>query len=945
MKNQLFIPLIFCLFVCVNLQAQDGTVSGTLTSEIDGLPLPGVSIIVKGTIRGTQTDFDGNYTIKCSVGETLVFTYVGTTTKEVRVTSKMIGIDSKDAFVEKTPVQLLENDAYKKAIKNNPKVNVSIKSIEKSKYTYNKTQQYQYNRIKQIDIQKNKVNITYFKPDIYFEIGLNQSLSTQFFKKQNLPKLQSTYAQGASLNEELTFLGADTGTMFSYGPQLTELEFDGSNYQYDQNGRLVPLGSGNGNLPIVYDNAVLNASIKSSNHLFFNVSTDHTLISLDYTHATFKDIFNREKSNSNEIVLALKNYHGYYNNKLSWNAFLKYGNSVDNQPNINGFINNTLLNAWSTPNSFSNSQGSIIESNLPRRFNSNFNNPHWLLENNQNSEKNNFFIANVQNSYRLSDEIKLNSNLSYTKNEDTQTFGLVKNTSGFEEGYFSDKVIKKDVFNALARFEFDSYESNIEIFSVLDFSSEKLDYQFNEATGFNDFSFNNPESNFQRSHRLNRNALRINNKFSYKYYDAGLEMTVGNNSYLSSLQNNKLFLPLLQLKVDLNDLLNSHVFYGFYITATTAYNINDAPLFYNNQSHNSLGLLPSQSLNYSSNNDLFLSDSVALEDTINQELGLTLQWNLFRTNFDFEINYFNNEIKGSVFPVFDNNTFLLKNIADIRNRGIEFGLSSNFELANNFRYTPSIVFSTNRTKVLHINTNAPRIPIAGFSSISKNLIVEQPLGMIVGSVYQRDNQNNLVIDENGFPLVASQPEIIGDPTPDFNLGLSNSFSFADLTLDIVFDIQKGGDVWNGTQNTLNYLGTSQESAIQRNINGFVFQGVNQQGNPNTIPVDFYNPINDISQNRFVRYGYSGVDEEAIEDASYINLKSINLTYELKLDKKKPSFIREVKFSVFAHNLFTWTKYDGASPYRSLYDTSSGQNLNFFNMPITTEVGFKMNIKI
>ena len=56
--------------------AQEKTVSGTVTDQ-DGLPLPGVNIVVVGSTNGTQTDFDGNYTIKCSTGETLLFTYVG----------------------------------------------------------------------------------------------------------------------------------------------------------------------------------------------------------------------------------------------------------------------------------------------------------------------------------------------------------------------------------------------------------------------------------------------------------------------------------------------------------------------------------------------------------------------------------------------------------------------------------------------------------------------------------------------------------------------------------------------------------------------------------------------------------------------------------------------------------------------------------------------------
>jgi len=56
--------------------AQDKTITGTVTDQ-DGLPLPGVNIVVEGTTNGTQTDFDGNYAIQGSAGQTLSFTYIG----------------------------------------------------------------------------------------------------------------------------------------------------------------------------------------------------------------------------------------------------------------------------------------------------------------------------------------------------------------------------------------------------------------------------------------------------------------------------------------------------------------------------------------------------------------------------------------------------------------------------------------------------------------------------------------------------------------------------------------------------------------------------------------------------------------------------------------------------------------------------------------------------
>lgn len=76
---------LFMAFVIQFSYAQGKTVTGTVTSATDGLPLPGVNVIVKGTTRGVQTDFDGNYTINVSQGEILVFSFVSMKTTEATV--------------------------------------------------------------------------------------------------------------------------------------------------------------------------------------------------------------------------------------------------------------------------------------------------------------------------------------------------------------------------------------------------------------------------------------------------------------------------------------------------------------------------------------------------------------------------------------------------------------------------------------------------------------------------------------------------------------------------------------------------------------------------------------------------------------------------------------------------------------------------------------------
>lgn len=109
------LTLFFALIVQISF-AQVKAVTGTVTDQ-DGLPLPGVNILVQGTTNGTQTDFDGNYSINGEVGQTLVFTFIGQ--KTVRQT-----IDAADTInvqMEEDAEALEEVVVTAFGIKRNPK--------------------------------------------------------------------------------------------------------------------------------------------------------------------------------------------------------------------------------------------------------------------------------------------------------------------------------------------------------------------------------------------------------------------------------------------------------------------------------------------------------------------------------------------------------------------------------------------------------------------------------------------------------------------------------------------------------------------------------------------------------------------------------------------------------------------------------------------------------
>ncbi len=85
MKSKLTWIVTSFMVLCMGFSfAQGKTITGNVTDQA-GLPLPGVSIVVVGTSTGTQTDFDGNYTVSASQGQVLRFSYIGQKTVNMTV--------------------------------------------------------------------------------------------------------------------------------------------------------------------------------------------------------------------------------------------------------------------------------------------------------------------------------------------------------------------------------------------------------------------------------------------------------------------------------------------------------------------------------------------------------------------------------------------------------------------------------------------------------------------------------------------------------------------------------------------------------------------------------------------------------------------------------------------------------------------------------------------
>jgi len=118
MKKFLTLIGVLCLGMS-SLLAQTVQVSGTVTSADDGLPLPGVSVVVKGTLQGTVTNADGKYSFAVPANATLQYSFVGMTTQEIDVAGRTVidvTMDSGTQHLEEVVVTALGISREKKSL-------------------------------------------------------------------------------------------------------------------------------------------------------------------------------------------------------------------------------------------------------------------------------------------------------------------------------------------------------------------------------------------------------------------------------------------------------------------------------------------------------------------------------------------------------------------------------------------------------------------------------------------------------------------------------------------------------------------------------------------------------------------------------------------------------------------------------------------------------------
>ncbi|MDR2123103.1 MAG: SusC/RagA family TonB-linked outer membrane protein [Flavobacteriaceae bacterium] len=348
------------------------------------------------------------------------------------------------------------------------------------------------------------------------------------------------------------------------------------------------------------------------------------------------------------------------------------------------------------------------------------------------------------------------------------------------------------------------------------------------------------------------------------------------------------------------------------------------------------------------------------ERTKSWEAGLEMQFFNNRLGFDVAVYKTNTEDQFSLIQK-STSTFYYRefmNAGEVENKGIELALNLVPVKTKNFKWDINVNWAKNENKLKSLPNIKNQVLGSYQSGFTIGATVGQSLGVIIGNDYVYDDNGNKVIDGNeklpdGKPnpnyglYLQNENQVIGKTQPKWTGGITNRFTYKNLSLSFLIDIKHGGDVYSldqayGQETGLypSTVGTSHLGKPIRNTiddgGGIIFDGVKQNGTPNDIVIDVSASGTGFARNKRPHKAY-------VYNAGYIKLREVALSYAIPEKLFKESFVKSVTLSVIGSNLWIIQKYiPDADPEAGL---GSGNLQGFQSGVMPTARTFSFNVKV
>lgn len=298
------------------------------------------------------------------------------------------------------------------------------------------------------------------------------------------------------------------------------------------------------------------------------------------------------------------------------------------------------------------------------------------------------------------------------------------------------------------------------------------------------------------------------------------------------------------------------------------------------------------------------------------------------------------------------------NSGEVQNSGVEMLLMAFPVTTEDWNWETRINFGANRNEVKSLaeglDIRVDQANRMGTANIAQ--IVGEPVNVLYGTPYVRDDQGRIVHDENGFPL-EGESEVLGNGAPDWSLGFSNTVAYKNVSLNFLIDAKWGGQILSGTnanayglglhKNTLEGRAACDEQIGEDGypqdgcfVGDGVIGSVNDDGE---VEVDRENDVEVLPSAYYS--SVAGIAEEFIYDANLVQLRQVRISYELpgRLVERTP--LNSVQLSLVGRNLFyLYDAVPNVNP-ESSYNNQGAPGFERAGIPQTRNIGFTLNVQL
>ncbi len=816
------------------------------------------------------------------------------------------------------------------------------------------------------------------------DFQVNVSSSLEISQVNKMPETQNKYSQG--------YFGSYAGgttNAFSWGPALTQLGYDANGVITQDSSAVV---GGWGVSP--YDNAGnffqngrrLNNSLtlsgggkKSSYYLSIANLQDQGIVPL----------------NTFERTTIRLTGTGQVATNLKATASLAYTNSGGYRVQQGSNTSGLMLGLLRTPPTFDNANGTTDPSDPTAYLNADgtqrnyragggYDNPYWTINMNPFTDEVNRVFGYTKFDWSPVDNLLISYRYGIDQYSDVRKQIISINSRTFPGGSITDEIwsVKEQNHDLTVQYSTDLGPIGANFLGGMNVNDRDRKYVSTYGSGLvlpNFYNMSNAQTQFAYEGLTGRRIFGVYGEAQLDYEDWAFLTLTARRDQASTFGNvaTPIIYPSASLSLILTDMLDikSDVL-SFAKLRMSSAQVGSEPPFasnatYFNQASVESGWINGISFPYLGATGFTQSNVLGNPDlrpeyTITNELGAEL--GLFENKLNVDVTFYQQTSQDLIVavPVAGSSGFTSSflNAGTMTNTGVELQLNANLVKTDDFSWDAGMTFTRNRNVVEKLADGVDVIDLPwGFFGANQRLVEGEAYGTLYGDDWARDEQGNALVDGNGYPVYSSTEVVVGDPNPDYLMGISSAASYKNWSFNMLWDIRQGGDIWNGTRGALYYFGTHIDTDIHPSgaARGETFvwedvvmgnsgvyapgttdaDGNDISGQPNTTPV-----LNDIDSYALGPLsGFTGASRPFIEDGSWVRLRNIGVNYKFDADALSGTKLKGLSVGVSGRNIFLRTPYRGVDPETNLSGATNSQGADYFNMPNTMGVIFNLKANL